>query len=285
MQPVAEFSISRCFFTESCAADRETVYQLHGFSDASNHALLCVIYLRRLTGGSCSVGFVQGKSKIVTVNQANWVISRKELEAARMCAALMLAVRDSLQHLGCSVHFWSDSQVVLKWILNPDLHLPRFVKGREDKICLVAPAEAWNYVNTRMNPADVDTCEDCVKKIDSRLLWFGGQEFLLRYDLEPNSPSVVVRRVCAKDDLMRENDAVRIVNERPLKNPSQLLFDSVEDGRVFCAVARLLVSVAVSEVQINTYTSAGMATSIEEKLDEVMADIKKMNNNFEKLIK
>ena len=62
----------------------------------------------------------------------------------------------------------------------------------------MAPAEAWNYVNTSMNPADVGTRDDCVKKIDSRLLWFGGLGFLLRYDPEPDSPSVVVCRVCAQ---------------------------------------------------------------------------------------
>ena len=72
------------------------------------------------------MAFVQGKSKIITVNQVSWVISRKELEAARMCAMLMVAVRDSLQHLGCTIHFWSDSQVVLKWIINHGLLTPTF---------------------------------------------------------------------------------------------------------------------------------------------------------------
>ena len=61
-----------------------------------------------------------------------------------MCAELMQAVSKSLQHLGGSLHFWSDSQVVLKWIIDPDLHLRRFVKRHVDKIFLVAPADNWS---------------------------------------------------------------------------------------------------------------------------------------------
>ena len=53
-----------------------------------------------------------------------------------MRAEIMQTVSKSLQYLVCSLHFWSDSQMVLKWIVNPDLHLPRFVRRRVDKINL-----------------------------------------------------------------------------------------------------------------------------------------------------
>ena len=66
-----------------------------------------------------------------------------------MCSKLMQDVSKSLQHLGCSLHFWSDSQVVLRWIVNPDLHLPRFVKRRVGRILLVAFADALSHVNKR----------------------------------------------------------------------------------------------------------------------------------------
>ena len=53
LRPVLEVSIPRyCFWeTETETRDDESVsYQLHGFSDASNEALSCVVYLRRLKG-------------------------------------------------------------------------------------------------------------------------------------------------------------------------------------------------------------------------------------------
>ena len=51
--------------------------------------------------------FVQGKAKVVLVNQTNWVISRKELEAAEMYTKLMQDLSKSLQHLGCSLQLSS----------------------------------------------------------------------------------------------------------------------------------------------------------------------------------
>ena len=51
-----------------------------------------------------------GKSKVVLKNQGNWIISRKELEAAKLCSELMRNISDSLKYLGCSLYFWTDSQ-------------------------------------------------------------------------------------------------------------------------------------------------------------------------------
>ena len=60
--------------------DKNVAYQLHGFCDASNQALSCVVYLRRIINGRSCVAFVQGKAKVVLVNQTNWVISSDGIE-------------------------------------------------------------------------------------------------------------------------------------------------------------------------------------------------------------
>ena len=93
-----------------------------------------MVYLRRVVGDRSGVGSPMGKSKIVLKNQVNWIISRNELEAAKLCAELMKDVSDLLNYLGCNLYFWTDSQVVLKWIVNPALRLVRFVKRRLEKI-------------------------------------------------------------------------------------------------------------------------------------------------------
>ena len=127
MKPVMEFSIPRSFFPDGMESgdENKATYQLHGFCDASNRALSCMIYLRRVIDGSSRVAFVQAKSKVILVGQANWVISRKKLPA-RLCAELMLTVSTSLQHLSCSLHFWTVSQVVFSAIANPDLQSATF---------------------------------------------------------------------------------------------------------------------------------------------------------------
>ena len=182
MKLFIDFSIPRsCFLDKPFVGveENEVLYQFHSFCDASNSALSCVVYLRRVVKNSCSfILFIQGKSKVVFCNQTNWVISRKELEAAKMCAELMLVVSNSLQYLNCSLHFWTDSQVILRWIVNPDFHLPKLVKRRLDRILQVESSELWNYVNTSANPADVGTRTDTVKKPDGHAFWIGGPDFL-----------------------------------------------------------------------------------------------------------
>ena len=160
-------------------------YQLHGFCDASDDAFSCVIYLRRIVNDRVAVSFIFGKSRVVLSHQSNWVISRKELEAAKLCSDLMLLAKSALKSFTCSLHFWTDSQVVYKWITNPDLHLTKFVKRRVDKILLVSSSDTWRYVGTSLNPAEVGTREKSFKNPELLSLWLSGPEFLLQGDKEP----------------------------------------------------------------------------------------------------
>ena len=163
-----DFFISRNCFDDCGKAVNTAVYQLHGFCDASNLAFSCVVYLRRVVNDESQVAFVLGKSRLVLTHQANWVIVRKELEAAKLWCELTSKAAAALSHLNCSVHLWTDSQVILKWITNPDLHLVRFVKRRVDKILAFFAADAWRYVNTSANPADaVGTRENACKNSES----------------------------------------------------------------------------------------------------------------------
>ena len=97
-----------------------------------------------------------------------------------------------------------ESLVALKWIVNPDLHLPRFEKRRVDKIHLITSACDWNYVQGSLNPADVGTREGSVRSSDSFALWLRGPPFLLQGSLEPKpvSPSVVVRSASINVNLL-----------------------------------------------------------------------------------
>ena len=79
-----------CFLEGTVIEDDESVaYQLHGFCDASNQVLSCLMYLRCIINECSFVAFVQGKAKVVLANQIKWFILRKELEAAEMCTKLM----------------------------------------------------------------------------------------------------------------------------------------------------------------------------------------------------
>ena len=79
-------------------------YQLHGFCDASNLAFVCVVYLGRQAYGLSEVGFLVGKARLVSTSQNGWIISRKELEAAKLCSEMILVSLKALYHLNCSVY-------------------------------------------------------------------------------------------------------------------------------------------------------------------------------------
>ena len=203
-----DFSVSRNCFDDSGKTVNTAVYQLHGFCDASNLAFSCVVYLRRVVNGESQVAFVLGKSRLVLTHQANWVIARKELEAAKLCCELTSKAAAALSHLNCSVHLWTDSQVILKWITNPDLHLVCFVKRRVDKILAFFAPDAWRYVNTSANPADVGTRENACKNSESIKLWIEGPAFLVegQEDVKSLSPAPVVRLALCKENTIFETD-------------------------------------------------------------------------------
>ena len=198
-----------------CFANNETpcknkdsaIYQLHGFCDASDNVFSCVIYLRRIVNGCATLSFISGRSRVVLNHQSNWEISHKELKAAKICSELMLQALKALKDLSCTVKFWTDSQVVHKWITSPELHLSRFVKRRIDKIILVSPSDSWHYVGTSINPADVATREKSFKNWDLLCLWLDGPEFLLQSseDAKPVSSLSTVRAISVPGQLMGED--------------------------------------------------------------------------------
>ena len=135
-----------------------------------------------------------GVTKIFHFTRHIWIISRKELEAAKLCAELMRDISDSLKYLGCSLYFWTDSQVVLKWIVNPALRLVRFVKRRVDKIHRVGFVDNWNYVCSSFNPADAGTRDDSLKGFVSHPIWIKGPSFLYEGGEEVRCPVPVTAR-------------------------------------------------------------------------------------------
>ena len=158
-----EFFIPRNCLPDNCSK-HAAAYQLHAFCDASNSAFCCEMYLRCLVEGKPIINFVLGKSKLVLTHQINWVISHKELGAAKLCCELTLLAKQALRDLDYTLHFWTDSQVILGWITNPELNLARFVKRRVDKILRVSLSATWKYIHTSQNPADVGTRGTAYKK-------------------------------------------------------------------------------------------------------------------------
>ena len=104
--------------------------------------LCCVAYLLGVHDGRSHVNFVIGKSRVVLMHQKGWVIARTELEAAEVLSRLMHSTSKAMRNPNCPAHYWTDSQVVLKWIVNTHLSLARFVERQVDKIHLIAQSSS-----------------------------------------------------------------------------------------------------------------------------------------------
>ena len=65
-------------------------------------------------------------------------------------------------------------------------------------------ADAWSYISSEDNPADVGTREDCIKRLNCSFPWLHGPEFLLQESLQPCHSPVMVRRLRASEGLLVE---------------------------------------------------------------------------------
>ena len=176
---IRKASISRNWFPDNLSFNHDVVkFQLHAFCDASNSAFKCVIFSRWWYNDRAEVKFMIEKCRTVVTSQANWIISRKELEAAKICSELMLQVENRVCRLKCSKNYWTDFKMFLGWIANSDLNLS-LVKRRIDTIFRVAPSSAWKYVNTSKNPAEIGTHDGAFKISQLIDLWLNRPSFLL----------------------------------------------------------------------------------------------------------
>ena len=76
------------------------------------------------------------------------------------------------------------------------------MKRHVDMIHLVAPADSWSYVHTSLNPADVGTRVEGIKKAEGHSVWLNGPDFLLTEGTNPRprTPGVFVQKTNIADD-------------------------------------------------------------------------------------
>ena len=178
--------LSKCFFQIFLPKDQHDLFRLIWYEDND---------------------IDPGVTKIFHFIRHIWIISRKELETAKLCAELMKDVSNSLKYRDCSLYFWTDSQVVLKWIVNPALGLVRFVKRGVDKIHRVGFVDNWNYVRSSFNPADVGTRDDSLKGFLSHPTWIKGPSFLYEGGKEVRFPvPVTTRKLLLNSELSASTD-------------------------------------------------------------------------------
>ena len=192
--------IPRYYFSKSaCVAS----VQLHGFCDASEQAYAGVIYLRMTdSDGNVEVSLVCSKTKVAPIKRLT--IPRLELCGAHLLAQLLHHVQRVFNVPSASVYAWTDSTIVLNWLIGNPRRFKTYVGNRVSSIVENIPPERWSHVNGHENPADCASRGLFPSELLEHHLWCSGPDWLQctpaywpqQPNLPPNKPFDEEREIC-----------------------------------------------------------------------------------------
>ncbi|KAL7850011.1 hypothetical protein SRHO_G00193600 [Serrasalmus rhombeus] len=147
----------------------------------------------------------QGSSRVLPLKAIT--VPRLELAASALLVKVDKMLRRELHlHLKASV-FWTDRQMVLKYIANDSVRFKTYVANRVSLIRDNTHLSQWRYVSSKVNPAD-----DCSRGLSARKLteqrrWIHAPDFFWR----SKERWPVIEAVCSvfqDDPEVRKNTAV-----------------------------------------------------------------------------
>ena len=142
--------IQRCHFPKDCYIISTEV---HGFSDASEDAYAAVVYLRMIdTKGDVHVSIVMSKTKVAPIKRLT--IPRLELCGAHLLSQLLSHIKSLYLIPLNRVFAWTDSTIVLDWLVGNPRRFKVFVGNRVSNIIDSILADNWKHVRGDDNPAD-----------------------------------------------------------------------------------------------------------------------------------
>jgi hypothetical protein len=151
--------------------------QLHGFCDASEKTYGACLYLRSTDHrGRLSCKLLCSKSRVAPVRKVT--LPRLELCGAVLLAKLIKRTVPVLAVPIHSIHLFTDSTVVLAWIMATPTRWKTFVANRVAQIQEHTSIECWRYVSTHENPADlISRGADPATLLEAQI-WWKGPEWL-----------------------------------------------------------------------------------------------------------
>ena len=161
--------IPRQYFPKNTIASQP--HQLHVFADASPLTYGAVAFLCR----ESDVSFVMAKSRVAPLKQLT--LPKLELMGALTAAKLCNFISTAFKSLSCSIHFWTDSQIVLHW-LRGEKRNNVFVAHCVTEILAVTGVDSWRFCPTGDNPADLLTRGITSSQLKSSTLWNRGPQWL-----------------------------------------------------------------------------------------------------------
>jgi len=168
--------IQRSLFTK----ERPKVIELHGFSDASKKAYGAAIYIKGIDGTHVTTTLFCSKTKVAPLK--NQSLARLELCAALLLAELVTKVLNSVNGIlnFDIIRLWSDSEITLCWIDSSPKKWQIFVANRVEKIQNFTKNCYWDYVESKLNPADILSRGIEPELLKTCDMWWHGPKWLSR---------------------------------------------------------------------------------------------------------
>ncbi|XP_062538672.1 uncharacterized protein LOC134206944 [Armigeres subalbatus] len=179
---ISENRIPRCYF-ENATIKHYQKLQLHTFVDASEVAYAAVSYFRITNpDGVVECNLVAAKTKVAPLKPLS--VPRLELQAAVLGIRLMQFVEESHTVKIQQRFVWSDSATVLAWLRADPRKYKQFVACRVGELLTASEVREWQWVQSKLNPADLDTKWGKGYAQDVNGAWFSGPEFLKNPEYE-----------------------------------------------------------------------------------------------------
>ena len=148
-----------------------------------------MIYLRCYDKNTkqTETSFIISKCKTTPLKMLR--VPKLELEAAIIGLQLLKTVQKETTLKIHDTHFWTDSRVVLDWIVSKKKQ-KLFVSNRIREIHESSKSNQWHYVPTNQNPADHGTRGLEAEELCSK--WLQAPDFLKKHYSDWNSAHKIV---------------------------------------------------------------------------------------------
>ncbi|GFX53933.1 integrase catalytic domain-containing protein [Trichonephila clavipes] len=190
--------------------DEESKQRVLGFCDASTKAYAAVVYLK----SKHEIHLVSAKTRVAPIKQLT--IPRLELCEALLLAELISVIQKALRTKPAECFLWTDSTIVLSWLMKPPIKENIFVKNRITKILNLTSTDEWHHIPGKLNPADCATRGLSSQQLMNADYWWKGPDWI-NNDLKEELASAKILTTCTVEADSVLNSIPLVVKSNPLE--------------------------------------------------------------------